>query len=668
MDGLRLTIPGIDADELRLMSLQGNETISQPFQFQLGVLVENNASIEFDKILGQKCSVEIPLPDEKIRHFHGICNRVTQERRGDQFGSYTIEVVPQLWMLTKSAGSRIFQNKSIPDILAEVLASVGIDFESAGLKSDYRPRSYCVQYRETDFNFVSRLMEEEGIHYFFKHDENNHKMILIDESRSPMIVAPIEVLNDGDQRASGEVNRISQWRKTQELRPGKYTLRDFSFQRPTNDLQGMEPTLNALSAGGEEHKLNIGGNEQLEIYDFASEFAHRFDENPDDVLDDIRRTARIRMDEELAASLVIHGVGTCGRFTCGHVFKRKVKINRTDTKMDGEYLLTSVQHMAQSDGFENGKTIGVRYQNSFSCVPNSPLLPFRSPRITAKPFVQGTQTAVVVGPEGEEIHTDKYGRVKVKFHWDRTGEANTGETSCWIRVGTPWAGHHWGMVHIPRVGQEVIVAFQEGDPDQPLIIGSVYNATHEPPYSLPDNKTQSGVKSLSSKEGDANSNFNEIRFEDKKGEEEIYLHAEKNFTKVIKGGESVTVGGGDNGPTDQTIDISGNRKTTIQTGDEAIAIQNGKREVVLDLGDDLLTVKKGNQITKLDLGKIETEAMQSIELKVGDSSIKLDPMGVTIKGLQVKIEGELQTEVKGLMTIMKGSAMTKIDGGAVMLS
>jgi type VI secretion system secreted protein VgrG len=280
--------------------------------------------------------------------------------------------------------------------------------------------------------------------------------------------------------------------------------------------------------------------------------------------------------------------------------------------------------------------------------------------------VRGAQTAVVVGPAGEEIFTDKYGRVKVQFHWDRQGK-NDANSSCWIRVGTLWAGKQWGVIHIPRIGQEVIVDFLEGDPDQPLIVGSVYNADTMPPYDLPANKTQSGVKSRSSL-GGSPANFNEIRFEDKKGSEQLYIHAERNQDIEVEKDESHWVGH-DRKKTidhDETTHVKHDRTETVDNN-ETITIDQGNRTVTLNMGNDSLTIKMGNQTTKINLGKSETEAMQSIELKVGQSSIKLDQTGVTIQGMTINVQGQVMTQIKGTMTQVNGDAMLTLKGGLTMI-
>jgi type VI secretion system secreted protein VgrG len=358
-------------------------------------------------------------------------------------------------------------------------------------------------------------------------------------------------------------------------------------------------------------------------------------------------------------------------------------------KANGDYVLVSVRHSARLGGEYRSKLGGddeTAYSNTFSCVPAA--LTFRPPRVTPKPVVHGTQTAVVVGPAGEEIFCDKYGRVKVQFHWDRQGK-NDANSSCWVRVGTCWAGNQWGAVHIPRIGQEVIIAFEEGDPDRPIVVGSVYNAERMPPYTLPENKTQSGLKSRSTTRGTP-SNFNELRFEDKKGAEQVYFHAEKDFDRVVENNDTLKVGFMKKDQGDQTIEVFNNqtlkvgtsqasegsqtvtiykdRTTAVETGNDSLDVKQGNRSVVIDMGNDSLSIKMGNQTTKIDLGSSTTEAMQSIELKVGQSSVKLDQTGVTIKGMMISIEGQMQTDVKGTITQINGDAMLKCQGGITMIN
>lgn len=678
---LRVATP-LDQDALLLTGFAGREAISQPFEFQLSLVAEIGTPVAFEKLLGQKVTFSIELAGGLTRHFAGICKSVGEGPRDHTFASYRMEVVPQFWLLSKRAQSRIFQQLTVPEILKRVLEGLDIAHD---LRGDYRPRDYCVQYRETDFNFASRLMEEEGIFYYFRHSAAGHTMVVTDVPAGyvdPQLRPTVFYEQMAEGAAHHGLGKVQTWEKTQELRSGKFTLRDHCFELPHKPLDAEQLIIDGVRAGQVVHKLKLAGNDRLEVYDYPGEYAQRFDGvNPgggdraadvQHIFNDNKRTVALRMQEEAAAGLVIRGTSAHRQFAPGHTFVLKDHHNA-----DGGYLTTGVYHDARmSASYRSGDDDEFFYQNTFECIPLD--MGYRPARSTPKPFVQGHQTAVVVGPPGDEIFVDKYGRVKVQFHWDRQGGSDAG-SSCWVRVGTPLAGRQWGMIHIPRVGQEVIVDFEEGDPDQPLIIGGVYNADMMPPYDLPANKTRSGIKTRSTPNGTP-SNFNELRFEDKSGSEDVYFHAERNFHRVVevdddlKVGHDQTIEIGENRTEvvkrgDETVTIDrGNRTVTVANGDDAHRIKMGNRSVVIDMGNDSLTIKMGNQTTKLDLGASTTEALQSIELKVGQSSIKLDQVGVTIKGMTVKVEGQILTEIKGTMTQVKGDAMLIAKGGITMIN
>jgi len=656
---LKINTP-LGPDVLLLAGLSGQEAISSLFQFHLDLLAENRRQINFDDLLGKKVSIELMLPDERARYFNGYLNSFSQGARDQRFTRYRAEMVPQFWFLTRIAQSRIFQHISVPDILKKVLQGVDVAFE---LQGTYQPRDYCVQYRESDFNFASRLMEEEGIYYFFKHTADSHKMVIADtpQSHTDLGKIPYEELGGGTRSEE----RIHRWEKMQDLRSGKYTLWDHCFELPGKHLEAEKTVIDSVSAGTVTHKLKVGGNDKLEIYDYPGGYAQRFDgvdagggdsaSELQKIFDDNRRTVGIRMQQETVPALVINGASDCRHLVSGHKFTLANHFNA-----NGTYVLTSISHVAQEGVGTGGQASAgdSHYSNVFTCIPFA--LPFRPLCSTPEPVVYGTHTATVVGPAGEEIFTDKYSRVKVQFHWDRQGK-NDADSSCWVRVGTPWAGQNWGIIHIPRIGQEVIVDFLEGDPDQPIIVGSVYNADQMPPYKLPDNKTQSGIKSRSSLHGGTD-DFNELRLEDKKGSEEIYFHAQKDFNRVVENDDDLKVGH------DQTIEIKNNRTETVKEGNEKVTIEQGNRDVKISMGNETLKISMGNQQTNIDLGKSETEAMQSIELIVGQSSVKLDQMGVTIKGMMITIEGQIQVQMKGLMTQIEGTAMLQEQGGIIMIN
>ena len=408
---------------------------------------------------------------------------------------------------------------------------------------------------------------------------------------------------------------------------GKVTLSDYNFETPNNDL-----------------RVSVSGDE-FECADFPGIYGTR---------DEGDRYAKLRLEELEAMQSLVRGNGTCRAFSAGYRFTLE---DHYRSDMNKGYLLISINHTASDTSDRAGRGGEFSYRNSFEAIPQS--TPYRPLRRARKPVIQGSQTAVVVGKQGEEIWVDKYGRVRVQFFWDRLGKKDE-HSSCWIRVSQIWAGKNWGWMTIPRIGQEVVVGFLEGDPDRPLIIGRVNNADQMPPYALPDNQTQSGIKSRSSK-GGGTGNFNEIRFEDQKGSEMFTVHAEKDMETTVEHDDTQTV------QNDRTITVSGKHTETI-TKDTAIVIDQGNHSLTLNQGNKSTQLKMGNEAFKIDLGKSEKEAMQSIELKVGQSSIKLDQMGVTIKGMTIKIEGQIQVEVKGLMTQVNGDAMLTLKGGITMIN
>jgi type VI secretion system secreted protein VgrG len=688
-------------DALLLETLTGTEEISGLFHFELGLLAPAGTDIDFANLLGQVATVRLPVPASGTRFVSGVVSRFVQggEVRGpDGDATFTrcrAELVPRLWLLGLSARSRTFQKKSVPDILKDVLAGLDVSFQ---FQARYEPRDYCAQYRETDLAFASRLMEEEGIFYYFTFAAGKHTLVVADSAAGhlPAPVAPGLIFETvlGGTRPE---DRVFAWEKSQELRTGRVTLWDHCFEMPDKNLESVAVLQGTVQAGTAQHKLKLDPTAGLEVYEHPGRYAQRFDgvdtgggDRSGDlskIFPDGTRTAKVRGQQEATGAVRATGESTCRQLTAGHT----VTLER-HPHAAGKYVVTRVRHTATLEGaYTNRANDAIGYANAFECAPVD--LPFRPALRTPRPVVHGTQTAVVVGPPGEEIATDKYGRVKVQFHWDREGKNNL-DSSCWVRVATGWAGKQWGAIHIPRVGQEVVVAFEEGDADRPIVVGSVYNAALMPPYPLPDNKTRSTLKSRSTLNGEKN-NFNEIRFEDKKGQEEIYVHAEKDFNRVVENNDTLKVGfekkdGRDQktGQGDRTVEVFNNltevvgfgkgqtadgshtvtvyknRTATINTGNETLTVEQGNRTVTVaqgsdthqvqrdrtvtvEAGNDSLTIKAGNQTTTVSLGASTTEAMHKIELKVGESSVVITPAGVTIKGMLVTIQGQMQAVVKG---------------------
>ncbi len=709
---LAVTTP-LGKDALLLEEFSGSEGISRPFQYTLDMLAQPNTTVDFGRLLGQSVTVKLEIDTGGFRYFNGIVHQLTEceqesaAETGAVFTRYRAEVVPKAWLLSKVTRSRIFQQKSVPDILKAVFTGLDAAWEIQGT---FEPRNFCVQYRESDLNFAHRLMEEEGIFYFFRHADGLHKMVVTNSNQSCQNVPEKETVvfrRRGEKTPFGseEFNhRVTAWEKTQEIRSSEATLWDHNFELPDKNLEAVQPITPTAQAGTVSHKLAL--DTTLKQYDYPGDYAQRFDgiapgggdqaSKLQKVFQDNIRTVKLRMEAETTPGLLAQGDSNCRQFTPGYKFKLADHFNA-----NGEYVLTEVKHAATQAGiFTTNVTAQLQYANQFVCLPSGVV--YRPQRLAPRPRVAGTQTALVVGPAGQEIFTDKYGRVKVQFFWDREGKKDA-DSSCWVRVATSWAGKNWGMIHIPRIGQEVIVDFLEGDPDKPLIVGSVYNAEQMPPYLLPDHMTKSGLKSRSTTKG-TEENFNELRFEDLKGKEEIYFHAEKDFNRVVENNDTLVVGSDKAADGSQTIKIYKNRTETVETGDETVTVAKGKRTVTIsegnellqvakgtrtvvvdkgddthqikggnrtvtvDKGNDALTIAMGDQNVKLSQGATTTEAMKSILLKVGSSSIKIEPAGITIQAVKVVVNGDASVKIGTLMADINGSAALTLKGGVVKIN
>ena len=524
---LTITTP-LGPDLLLLTGLRGYEAISHPFSFELDLLAERDSGIRFDQILGRSVTIALRQLNGDVRHFNGLVKRFGEGARDERYVAYRAEVVPKLWLLEKKVRCRIFQHLTVPDILEQVLAGLDVRFELLGR---YYQRNYCVQYHESDFDFVSRLMEDEGIYYFFRHSDGGHRMVVTDMgNKHEPVPGQSSIVFEEIVGGLRPDMRIVGWEKTQELRSSKYTVWDHCFELPGQRLDESVETIDQVKAGRVAHKFDLAG-EELEIYEYPGGYAKRYDSvdhnraarsrDMTHIFEDRSRTVRLRMEGEESAALRIAGRSNCGNFTAGH----RIALER-HWDADGDYLLTRVEHEARLFGFRSGEETDFTYENRFSCIPAE--MRFRPQRVTPKPVIAGVQTATVSCPSGEELFCDQFGRVKVHFHWDREGKED-GESSCWLRVGQVWAGKGWGAFFWPRAGHEVVVAFEEGDPDQPLIVGSVYNAANMPPYTLPKYDQYGGVRSASVR-GRAHENFNGIVFNDTKGHEHLSIHSEHNMS------------------------------------------------------------------------------------------------------------------------------------------
>ncbi len=409
---LQVTTP-LGETALVVTGFRGTEHISHLFSFELDLIADNSTTIDFSQLVGKEMTLSVVTPGNggaaDWRYHNGICASFSEGDRNEQFTSYSAEVVPKVWLLTRLARSRIFQQKSVPDILKVVFQGFDSDFQ---LQGKYEPREYCVQYRETDFNFASRLMEDEGIYYFFQHSKSGHKMVIADTPQGHTDVPGLTTVRyqmaEGGPRTA---DHVYQWRKTQAVRASKYTLWDHNFQQPTQNLEAKENILDSVQVGTVSHKLKDQANAPLEIYDFPGGYAERFDgispsggEQParlQKIFEDNKRTVKLRMEAEALPALEIHGTSSCTNFVSGHKFT-------LDRHFDaqGQYVLVSVNHSASlGDPYRSGQgDAGLTYTNSFTCIPIK--LPYRPTRQTPVPFIAGVQNAVVTGPAGKEIFPD----------------------------------------------------------------------------------------------------------------------------------------------------------------------------------------------------------------------------------------------------------------------
>ncbi|HTV24732.1 MAG TPA: type VI secretion system tip protein TssI/VgrG [Polyangiaceae bacterium] len=519
-------VKSVLGDALVLVAMRGSEELGRPFRYELD-LTATDPDVDFGAVLGQPMTVELELHDGSARQFTGYVTELSLAGGVGRKVLYRAVLRPWLMLMDYRKTCRIFQNITAPDVIKDLFRAAGFsDFEDR-LSESYRTWEYLVQYRESDFAFISRLMEQEGIYYYVRHDGGLHVVVLSDSRSAHDPIAAAESLPyfpPEEQRRDRE--HIDHWQLRRQIRPGAVAASDFDFTRPRMSLlaQRTEPDENVGAA--------------YEDYDYPGEY---LDAAGGD------REVRVRLEAHHAGREVAEGRSDARALGAGKTFTLEGFPRGDQNK---QYLVVHAAYDIQANLEESGGIAsGPAYRVAFGAIAAE--RPFRTPRATPKPSVEGPQTAIVVGPAGEEIFTDEFGRVKVKFHWDRLGKGDE-NSSCWVRVSQLWAGSNFGGIHIPRIGQEVIVDFLEGNPDRPIITGRVYNFDNQVPYELPANQTQSGIKSQSSK-GGATSNFNELRFEDKLGSEHVYLQAEKDLGVLVKN--------------DEARDVGVNRTTTIGTDD-----------------------------------------------------------------------------------------------------
>jgi len=568
--------------------MMAREELGRLSEFEIDALSERS-NLDPDQILGKSVTVRETLRDGGMRPFTGHVARFGLTGVHGRYHVYRLVVRPWLWFLTRTANCRIFQQMTVPDILKKIFEThadvANVTFELTG---DYREWDYCVQYRESDFDFVSRLLEHEGIYYYFRHVGDTHTLVLTDTCSMHSAFPGCEqlpfVLQERDAR--DVIECIDSWRFDREIQPVRYAHDNYDPEKPRAELQ--------RSASIERQHAQA----QYEIYDYPAKHTDtKYGEH----------YARLRVEELHTRFETAQGHTNARGLGVGYLFKLS-RHPRAD--QNREYLVSAAQYEVSDAEHESGNGAAARYACSFTALDSSQS--FRSQRSTPKPIVQGPQTAVVVGPPGEEIHTDHQGRVKVQFHWDRYS-AGDQTSSCWIRVSQPWAGKGWGGMSIPRIGQEVIVDFLEGDPDRPIITGRVYNAEQMPPYAMPG--MVSGLMSQTHK----GVGHNEMSMDDTAGQEKLTLNGQHDM--------NTTVGN------DQTNTIKNNRSTTVQTGNDTLSVMTGNRSVTVK-GDSSHTVVSGSRAVQVQAGDYMATAAQAVSLygKGKGVSIIGDKEGVVITG------------------------------------
>jgi type VI secretion system secreted protein VgrG len=600
----------LGADKLLLRSVRGEERISGLFHFFLEMQSEEK-SLDFSKIVGKSATVSLRLGDGTTRYVNGIVGRFVQAGSDARFITYYAELHPWLWLMTMSADCRIWQNKSVKDIVTGLFTELGFTDYSDKTTGTYNPLEYCVQYNETSFAFVSRLLESAGIFYFFTHADGKHTLVLGDDSSAFADCAGAATVAYGGLGNWQQQNVVSGCTVEEMVIPGKVAVDDFGFETPSTDLMGSSDS--TVATNGSKRRL----------YEYPGGFTKK------DAADGL---AKLRLEEREAPRKALRGESFTPAFTAGG--KTTLSKHYRDD-VNAAYVLLRVAHAATDD----------EYTNSFEAFPAT--LAYRPPRTTRKPLIPGTQTAIVVGKSGEEIWTDQYGRIKVQFHWDQLGK-NDENSSCWIRVAHGWAGKSWGQMFLPRIGQEVVVSFLDGDPDRPLVTGSVYNAEQTVPYTLPTDQTKSTIKSNVSKGGGG---FNEIRFEDKKDSEEIFVQAQKDANVTIKNNETRKVGFDKKDKGNQTIDIYQDRTVTLDQGNDKLQVKTGNRTLLVDTGNDTYTVAgtRDVKVTKKETHTNEDEFVQNV---TKNYTLKIDgDLAITVTGkVTFKSTGDMTLETSGKLT------------------
>lgn len=537
----------LGTDRLVLVRFDGREGLGELFEFSIDALSADR-DIDFDGAIGRNCCVSLSTYGS-TRHFNGVLVEAQWKGPRDDNYAYRLTLRPWLWLLGRTTDCRIFENMTVKDIIKQVFQDRGFtDFDDATTQS-YPKIEYCVQYRETDINFVCRLMEQYGIYYFFRHSEDKHVLVMADSKSSHNAVpghatTPFIALGEPNQSTR---EHLADWVSDRRFRTGKVELKDYDYLKPSAKL---------LSDANGTARYSHG---TMEFYDYPGKYTEQNDGD---------KFAKIQLEAEQCLDHRRFGTGDAASLFPGGLTRLERQPKPSENV---EYLVVRASHEFATEYYRTGARGAPDrvYRGSYEFLPSD--IPFRSPIVTPKPFVHGPQTAKVVGKTGEEIDVDEHGRILVQFFWDRKRKQ-----SCRVRIAQVWSGKQWGAIFIPRIDQEVVVEYLEGDPDRPLVTGTVYNGDNKVPYTLPENKTKGGWKTDSSK---GHGGYNELVFEDKKGSEEIGVHAQKDLDIVVLNSETREIG-------ERFMPPKGSpsRTTTLKMGDDSLTIQFGDQKIELTLG------------------------------------------------------------------------------------
>lgn len=627
----QISISSAKVKDLLFTRMRARERLGELFAYEVE-FESKNTDIDLSGLLKSPMAVTLETRDGYKRYFHGMVCEAEQtsveQVQNLVYARYRVHLVPRPWLLGGMTDCRIFKDQSVTDIVKKVLSEAGYTDVELNLSGSYAKREYCVQYREDGLNFINRLLQQEGIYYYFTHRDNKHTMVLADgvgshEVAGDFAKVPYQRSADSVLRAQ---STISEWTSLRGVDGTKYQLTDYNPLKPKASL---------LATGDSDGH----GADGVTGFDYPGTHA---------VAGVGKHYAQVRAEALSAArSRYAGGTDACS-IEIGGLFTLQ---SHPRSKLNQEYLVTATAMELEAPGYASGADDdGPVFHCRFEALESR--LPWRSPQTARKPGVVGLQTAIVTGSKtDEDIAVDKYGRVQVNFHWNMPGKKHA-DCSCPVRVASPWAGKGWGAVSIPRVGQEVVVSFIEGDPDRPLIVGGVYNADNMPPYGLPDNKTQSGIKSRSLLGGAAD--FNELRFEDKKGKEDFFIHAQKDMHEEVENDRTVTI------DHDEIATVQNNRTHKVGNDDKLTVTNNGTTSI-----GKIFKLSAGTEI-QLVCGQASITLKQSGEIEIKGSNITIDgQMGVKVSGMSIELTADMAAKLIGTMVTVKGSGKTTVQGSMV---